>query len=284
MRNLEDELSKLIEFANNNDNIRALVLQGSFVNNKAPIDDFSDLDPLFYVKDINEFVSKDNWKGYFGKPISYFHDEGDFNDKHKWYSRLTIYADGFKMDFGFLSIELAKYANQMPLYKVYVDKDNIIPSPEVIDERKFYVQQPKKEEVLERINTFFFDTSYVVKSLARDEMFFEKYMEQVLKKKIYKLICWYIGIKHNFQVNTGNVGRYFKKYLTTDEWEMLLSTYPDSNKTNCARALLASYDLVRYLGDYICDYLGCEYPYKHEKNMLNYCKDKIIKYLYINIK
>lgn len=284
MRNLEEELKKLIKFSEDNDNIRALVLQGSFINENAPLDDFSDLDPLFYVNDLSEFIDKDDWRDYFGKPISQFNDEGGNEEKEKWYTRLTIYSDGFKLDFGFQSVLAAKYANEMSLYKIYVDKDNILPKPEVSDERKFYVKKPSKEEVLERINTFFFDTSYVVKALARNEMFFEKYMEQVLKKKIFKLLSWYIGIKHDFKVNIGSVGRYFKQYLSNEEWNMLLDTYPDSNKNNCARALIASYDFVRYLGKYICDYMDCEYPYEHEQNMLDYCKDKIIRYLYVNIK
>lgn len=279
MRDLEQELEKLIEFAKDNENIRALVLQGSFVNDNATIDDFSDLDPLFYVKDLSEFISNDEWKNFFGNPISYFHDEGSVIDNQKWYTRLTLYDDGFKIDFGFVSIKLAKYANEMELYKVYLDKDNVIPKPEVTDERKFYVKKPTEVEFLERMNTFFFDSSYVVKALARDEMFFEKYMEQVLKKKIHKLLEWYIGAKHDFLVNTGTVGRYFKKYLSIEEWEMLLATYPDSNKENCIKALYASYDLVRYLGTYIAKKLGYNYPKKQEEDMVKYCKDKVNKYL-----
>lgn len=279
MRNLEKELVKIIEFAKANDNIRALVLQGSFVNSNAPIDDFSDLDPLFYVENLSEFVNNDDWKKVFGNPISSFHDEGIITDNQKWYTRLTIYDDSFKIDFGFASIESAKYANEMKLYKVYLDKDNIIPSPEVADERKFYVKKPTENEFLERLNTFFFDSSYVVKALARDEMFFEKYMEQVLKKKIHKLLEWYIGVKHNFLVNTGTVGRYFKKHLSSKVWDMLLATYPDHNKENCVKALFASYDLVRYLGTYISKELGYDYPYKHEEDMLEYCKDKVNKYI-----
>lgn len=279
MRSLKQELDKLIEFAEMNENIRALVLQGSFVNENAPIDDFSDLDPLFYVRDLSEFIDSSEWKNHFGNPISFYHDEGVIVDNHKWYSRLTLYDDGFKIDFGFKSIETANLANKMPLYKIYLDKDNIIPKPEVIDERKFYIKKPTEKDFLESINSFFFDSSYVVKALAREEMFFEKLMEQVLKEKIQKLLEWFIGLKHNFKVNTGLAGRYFKRYLTVDEWEMLLRTFPDSNKDNCAKALLASFDLVRYLGTYIARELDFLYPKKHEEDMLNYCKDKINNYI-----
>lgn len=279
MRNLEKELEKIIEFAKNNDNIRALVLQGSFVNPNAQIDDFSDLDPMFYVRDLDEFINHVEWKNYFGNPISYFHDEGVFLKDHKWYTRLTLYDDGFKLDFGFQSVKSAKHANLMPLFKIYLDKDNIIPKPEVTDDRKFYVSKPTEVEFLERVNAFFFDSSYVVKALARDEIFFEKYMEQVLKKKIHKLLEWYIGCKHDFKVNTGSTGRYFKRYLTNKEWQMLLETYPDSNKHNCVIALFKAFKLVSYLGKYIAKELNFIYPYQHELDMLNYCKEYTDKYI-----
>ena len=283
MRNLEKELSKLIEFANANDNIRALVLQGSYVNDNVILDDFSDLDPLFYVRDLSAFIEHNEWKSYFGNPISFFHDEGDLQNNLKWYTRLTIYSDGFKMDFGFQHIDSAKYANDMSLYKIVLDKDGIIPTSDVNDERKFYVKKPTEEEFLERINTFFFDTSYVIKSLIRDEMFFEKFMEIELQRKIHKLLEWHIGTKHDFSVNTGLLGRYFKRYLTSEEWNMLLKTYSGSNKEDCIKALFSSFDLVNYLGNEIASKLGFTYPKQHENDMREYCEKYAKSYLNIEV-
>jgi len=280
MRNLEEELQKLIEFAKKDNNIRALVLQGSFVNDDIEIDEFSDLDPLFYVKDVSKFTEENTWKKHFGKPISFFHDEQLYHDGHKWYTRLTLYEDGFKIDFGFQSVELAEYANEMKLYKIYLDKDNIVPLPNVKDHRKFYVTKPTEEEVLDRLNAFFFDSSYVVKSLIREELFFEKYMESVLQMKLRKLIEWYIGIRNNFKVNTGLYGRYFKRYLTEEEWDMLLQTYPNGQVATCSDALIASYELVHYLGTFIAKALDFHYPKAHEQAMLQYCKSHLDKYIY----
>lgn len=280
MRNLKEELKKLIEFAKNDPNIRALVLQGSFVNDSVSTDEFSDLDPLFYVKDVKRFTEHNTWKTYFGKPISFFHDEGPSHDGNKWYTRLTLYEDGFKIDFGFQSVDLAQYANEMKLYKVYLDKDQIVPSPNVVDHRKFYVTKPTEEEFLDRMNAFFFDSSYVVKSLIRGELFFEKYMESVLQMKLRKLIEWYIGVKNDFKVNTGLYGRYFKRFLTEEEWDMLLQTYPNGQVATCSDALIATYEFVHYLGTFIAKALDFHYPKAHEQAMLQYCKTHLDKYIY----
>lgn len=279
MRNLDNELEKLIRFANENDNIRGLVLQGSYINENASIDIFSDLDPLFYCNDVTEFTESSEWKNNFGKPISFFHDEWDSKDNHKSYTRLTIYDDGFKSDFGFADIKLAKYANDMPLYKVYVDKDNVIPMPDVVDEQKFYVKKPTEKEFQKVLIDFFFDTSYIVKTIYRDELFFQKYMENILHTKINSLLDWYIAIKYDFKVNVGHTGRYYKKYLSKQEWEMLERSYNGPCKEASIRGLLASYELVRYLGSYIALNLGFNYPQKINEDMYNYCTNVIERHL-----
>ncbi|MBN2876461.1 MAG: aminoglycoside 6-adenylyltransferase [Bacilli bacterium] len=280
MRDLNRELQRILQFAKENDNIRALVLQGSFVNDNVLKDDFSDLDPLFYVRDTSQFITKNDWKQYFGKPMSEFSDEGVVRDGLKWYTRLTIFDDGFKIDFGFQSVELAKYANDMQLYRIYLDKDDILPKPEVTDERKFYVIRPTEEQFLARINAFFYDSSYVVKALARNEMYFVKYMESVIRDdKIKILLDWYIGLDYDFKVNTGIMGRYFRRYLDDEIWNMMLRTYSNGERTKSAEGLMAMFDLVHKLGIKIAEKLDFEYPQRHEKDMRAYCTDIIKRYL-----
>jgi len=279
MRNLDRELQKLIDFANKHNSIRGLVLQGSYINPNAKIDDFSDLDPLFYVNDVNDWIHNLSWKTEFGKVISEWGDCWELEDGLKGYTRLTLFKDGFKLDFGFQDIRLAKYANQMPLYKIYVDKDNVIPTPEVTDEQKFYVKAPTQEEFDQVLVDFFFDTSYVVKSIYREELFFQKYMFGILHKKIYDLLRWYVGIQYDFKVNTGSMGRNFKKYLSKEEWEQLERTYSGPCVESNFRALLKMFELVRYLGECISTYLNFTYPNQLNNDMLEYCTTLIDKYI-----
>jgi len=279
MRNLDNELQKLIDFAYKHKNIRGLVLQGSYVNPNAPMDIFSDLDPLFYVLDVNDWIHDLSWKNQFGEVVSEWGDSWDIKDGLKGYTRLTLFKDGFKLDFGFQDIRSAEYANDMPLYKVYVDKDNAIPTPEVADERKFYVEKPTQEEFDTVLVDFFFDTSYVVKTIYREELFFQKYMFGILHKKIYDLVRWYIGSQFDFKVNTGSMGRYFKRYLTKVEWELLERTYSGPCVESNVRALLTMFELVHYLGYKIAKQLEFTYPDKLNDDMLVYCTTLIDKHI-----
>lgn len=275
MRNLQETLNQLIAFAKADDNIRALVLQGSFVNPNAPIDEFSDLDPLFFVKDLSPFIHHEAWKYHFGDPISFYHDDGAIVGDFKWYTRLVLYRDGLKIDFGFQSIGNAHLANHMPLYKIYLDKDDILPEPEVVDERKFYVTKPDEVTFQTVLNNFFWDSTYVVKALARDELVFAKYMAYQLHRKINCLLAWYVGAKHDFQVNIGAHLRYLKRYLTEQEWHMVMATYASSEPSSCIKALKVMFKLTKYLGQFIAKTMGYAYPLKHDIDVNGYC-DRVI--------
>lgn len=277
MRDLDLELKKVIQFAEENDNIRGLVLQGSYVNDNAKKDIFSDLDPLFYVRDVNEFIHDSSWKSYFGEVISEWGDGWKMKDGLTGYTRLTIYRDGFKIDFGFQDIKLAKYANDMELYKVYVDKDDIIPTPEVTDERKFYDKKPTNEEFQGILTDFFFDTSYVVKTLYRDEVTFNGYMMNILHEKVRKLAEWYIACKTDFKTNTGALGKYMKYYLTESEYQMIKDCYKGYSKEETKEALLNCFKAVRYFGNYTALKLGYNYQQKHDEDMYQYCLEWLDK-------
>lgn len=275
MRSLNQVLRQLIDFATKNDNIRGLVLQGSFVNSKASIDKFSDLDPLFYCKNVDEFILDFEWKKEFGEVISYFHDDWEMHEGLRGYTRLTIYKDGLKIDFGFQDIALAKYANEMNLYRIFVDKDKVIPAPSVTDDSKFFVKKPLNSEFQSVLKDFFFDSSYVVKTIFRDEITFNQYMIGILHKNITQLAIWYVGAQHEYEINLGIYGRYLKKYLTEDEYRMLKDTYPGNDYVAVKYALFKSYEIVRYFGRYISNNLGYEYPTKSDEAMFNYCTEML---------
>ena len=75
MRDRLKVLDEILEFARNNDNIRAVVLQGSLANPIDRVDELSDLDPLFYVKDVLKLSENDKWLDKFGVIITRLYDQ-----------------------------------------------------------------------------------------------------------------------------------------------------------------------------------------------------------------
>ena len=265
-------LDEILEFAKNNDNIRAVVLQGSLANPVDRVDELSDLDPLFYVKDINEFIKHDEWLDKFGVIISRLYDEWELEDNSKSYIRMVIYEDGLKVDFGIAPIESIDTVNDLMFYKVLLDKDNLIKPSNIKTEEKFYPGKPTDWEYQKVVNGFFWDIAYIAKSLHREEMYFAKFMFENINRIIRKLLSWHLGITHNWEVNIGLEGRYLKKLLSEDLWNEVLATFSGSKVEDNWKAIYAACDLVRELGNEIAAKLDFVYPFEQDITVVNYLR------------
>lgn len=270
MRTLQQAIDQAKQFAKENDHIRALVFQGSLVMPNPKIDAFTDIDPLFYVDDIDAFINDESWIDFFGSPIARFSDEGTETSGAKWYARLLLLKDGFKMDVSFQDIKYAKEAVHMPLYKVIIDKDGKIPTPPVTDESNFYTVPPTKETFHQILNEFFFDTTYVVKSIRRNELFFTRFMFGVLNKKIKALLGWYLGFNSNYTTNIGAEGRYLFDLMDDSLKQMVLDTFAGKTVIAHLDALDAYFRLVGFLGREIEKQSSIPYLYQVEKALLDY--------------
>lgn len=265
-------LEEILEFARKDENIRAVVLQGSLANPIDRVDELSDLDPLFYVNDINKFIKNDEWLNKFGTIITRLYDEFISKDNIKSYIRMVIYDDGLKVDFGIVPLELLKDINELMFYKVILDKDGLIEPKKDHTEKKFYPQEPTAPEYQKVINDFFWDITYVAKSLHREEIYFAKFMFENVNRFIRKLLSWYLGMECDFQVNIGLEGRYLKTLLSEDLWNKVLSTFAGSSVTENWKAVYALCDLVRELGNSIATKLDFLYPFEKDLIIRDYLK------------
>ena len=272
MRDRLKVLDEILEFAKKSDNIRAVVLQGSLANPINRIDDLSDLDPLFYVKDVSEFTDDDKWLNQFGQIITRLYDDWDLGGNLKSYIRMVIYEDGLKVDFGIAPVESIKDINDLMFYKVLLDKDNLVGPKTVNTEENFYPNLPTSLEYQKVINDFFWDISYIAKSLHREEMYFAKFMFENINRFVRILLSWHLGIKHNWKVNIGLEGRYLKSLLSKDLWMKVMSTFSGGDIDDNWKALYSTCDLVRELGNEIATKLDFIYPFEKDINMVDYLR------------
>ena len=272
MRDRLKVLDEILDFAKNNDNIRAVVLQGSLANPINRVDELSDLDPLFYVKDVKEFIEHDEWINKFGVIISRVYEDWKLADDSQFYIKMVIYEDGLKVDFGIAPIEAIKIIDNLMLYKVLLDKDNLIKPLNIVTEKKFHPNKPTSWEYQKVLNNFFWDITYIAKSLHREEMYFAKFMFENINKMIRKLLSWHLGITHNWEVNIGLEGRYLKTLLSEDLWNKVLATFSGSNVVDNWKAIYAACDLARELGKEIADKLDFTYPLEQDVTIVNYLK------------
>lgn len=272
MRNRLVVLGDIIDYAKKNDNIRAVVLQGSLANPVNRVDELSDLDPLFYVKDVSKLIDNDKWLDKFGRVCTRLYDEFNSGDNIKSYIRMVIYDDGLKVDFGVAPIELIENINDLMFYKILLDKDGLIETNKVSTEANFYVVKPTEEEYQKVINGFFWDINYIAKSLYRQELYFAKFIFENINKMVRKLLSWHLGTIHNWEVNIGLEGRYLKTLLSEDLWNKVLATFSGSSISDNWKAVYATCDLVRELGNKIAVDLDFIYPFEKDITIINHLK------------
>lgn len=282
MKIREEKLSSIIEWAERNKDVRVLLLTSSLANPLAPVDQFSDLDIEFVFEKNTGYISDKSWTLSFGNPIAMIEeDESCFDNKHAM--KMVLYDDGVKVDFKLYSkSKFLKETQQKELpedwdigYKILVDKDGITKEMLKPTHQVSIIKKPSEKEFQSILNDFWWDTTYVAKCIARDEIFYAKFMSETIIRIEYliPLIQWYIASEHNWNITTNKHGRLFKKYLNSEIWAKTEQTFSGSKLKDNWNALFAMAELFSEMGTKLSEKLGYKYPNKLEKDIRKYLNE-----------
>lgn len=283
MKTREEKLKQVIQWAENNSDVRAVLLTSSLVNPYAPVDDFSDLDIELVFENRDAYEEKNEWIDLFGTPISMI-EEGDevFEGRHAM--KMVLYKDHVKIDFKLYQVaEFVEDVQKESLpkdwdlgYKVLVDKDELTKDLKSPTYQSIMIHRPTEKRFQQLLNDFWWDTTYVAKCLKRGDIFYAKFMSENVLRTDYlvPLMEWYIASSHNWNdITTNKHGRLFKKYLPQNLWSRAEATFSGSDIEENWKALFAYADLVHELGSTLADKLGFTYPDKHEQDIRNYLSE-----------
>jgi aminoglycoside 6-adenylyltransferase len=274
MRSEEEVLSHFVDWASENDLVRAAVLTSSRVHPDAPVDFLSDYDIELYVADLEQFQRDDEWLRAFGPIlVRWPYKPRSTSDEH-WITRLVLFKDGVRIDFQITAqshIEPDAYANG---YRVLIDKDGLTRGLHEPTFSEYIIQRPSREAYDTLVHEFWWDATYVPKCLWRDELPFAKYMldTSLRYEFLHPVVEWTIGLQNGWSVNTGINGRWFKKYLEPDLWAELASTYAGAGIEENWRAFFHMLGLFRKLAESVGEALAYDYPDDLDKEVTQYCK------------
>ncbi|RXM37599.1 AadS family aminoglycoside 6-adenylyltransferase [Chryseobacterium sp. CH21] len=283
MKVREEKLEQIIHWAENNPDIRAILLTSSLVNPYAPVDDFSDLDVELVFENRASYESGNEWIRLFGDPISMIEeDDRVFEGRHAM--KMVLYKDHVKVDFKLYQVsEFIEEIKEENLsedwdvgYKVLIDKDKLTENLKPSTYQSIMIQKPSEKEFQQLMNDFWWDTTYVAKCLKRGDIFYAKFMSENILRTDYlvPLIEWYIAGNHDWNnLTTNKHGRLFKKYLSQDLWNKVEATFSGSDIAENWNALFAYADLVHELGISLAEKLHFTYPAKLEDDIRNYLKE-----------
>ncbi|HFK1749273.1 aminoglycoside adenylyltransferase [Bacillus thuringiensis] len=280
MRSEKEMFDLIIGTAKKDERIRAVYMNGSRTNPNAPKDIFQDYDIVYVVTEIASFIKDKTWIHTFGdllmiqEPDKNNESAGMDMDFDRSYGYLMLFTDGNRID---LHIEtkdtmIEGYMNDK-LTVSLLDKDNILPLIPAPTDIGYHVKRPTASMVMSCCNDFWWCLQNVAKGIWRDELPYAKQMfEYVIRGRLDQMVSWWIGIKHEFQVSTGKMGKYFKSYLPESYWEMYEKTYSDNNYENFWDSIFVTCELFRTLAEDVADNLLFTYPIDDDVNMTKYLK------------
>ncbi len=265
---------KLKNWAQNNNNVRAMILTSSRVDPKSKPDVFSDYDIELYVSDIEPFLN-DEWLKFFDKimvcwplkPISTF-------DKNR-ITRLVHFKNRNRIDFQITAQKQTKPITYDSGYQILIDKDGIEKQIKKPTYKEHIITKPSKEEFLTLVNDFFWDATYIAKNLWREELFYAKFMfDSVIRFEYFeKMIEWYIAMQHNWEISTNKHGRYFKRYLEPKEWKEIEKTFAGADNENNWQAFFKTIELFSSMAKKVAKGLDYDYPEKIDSEITKYCHE-----------
>lgn len=265
----------VLTYAENDERIRAVGLNGSRTNPNVPKDIFQDFDIVYLVTDMDSFMEDHHWIDLFGERIimqtpeqmSMFPPElgGRF-------SYLMLFSDGNRIDLTLVPIEEKDlYCKEDKLTIILMDKDNCLPEVPPPTDEDYWAKRPSAEFFADCCNEFWWVSTYVAKGLWRSEILYaHEHINNILRPMLVKMLEWKVGIEHKYSLSIGKCGKYLKEYLSEKCWQELLSTYAGGSYDDVWRALFAMVNLFRSTAIFVADQLGFEYTSEEDERVTAY--------------
>jgi aminoglycoside 6-adenylyltransferase len=277
MRREQEILDLILKFAREDDNIRAVVMNGSRTNPNAPKDPFQDFDIACLIRDMQPYLRNNNIPRYFGEILILQEPENMQNpppEEDGFYSYLMQFTDGNRIDLSFHAPEKWKSVTSDSLSVVLLDKDNVIGELPPSNDGDYLPKKPTEKQFQDCCNEFWWCTPYVAKGLWRGELTYAKYMMDVVvrEEQLMKMLTWYFGIKTDFRKSPGKFGKYIKDDVEPEIWSELERSYSDSNFDNIWESLFTMGSLFRHMAIVVASHFGFRYPQQDDDNVSAYIR------------
>jgi aminoglycoside 6-adenylyltransferase len=273
MRNEQELMALIVDVANRDDRIRAVLLNGSRANPTISKDIFQDYDIVYVVRNMSEFLANHNWIDVFGERlILQLPEEMTFGEKDDHaFHYLMLFKDGNRIDLTLFPVDKLEVYEPDSLTVLLLDKDNLFKNLPPPGEEDYLIRPPTQKEFSDCCNEFWWVSTYVAKGLRRKEIIYAKEMLEIPVRSMFlKIIEWYIGIKTNFSVSPGHAGKRMKYHISPELYNKILSTYPDSSISNIWNSLFTMTNVFSDLANNIAQVMHFNYDWKEGQNVKDY--------------
>lgn len=257
-------LEPIVNWATNEEAIRAVVVTGSLARCDGSTDRFSDLDAQIIVTDPAPFTTDDSWLNGLGEVWIRFPLVQNLP------YRLVWFAGGIKVDFQFITVESIRDMlcagrlsdEYLRGYVVVLDKDDLYrglpPSPRIFPQPP----TPSAEDIHALINEFWFEAIHLAQFIRRREFWVAKYRDWTMKSNLLQLLEWQARATRG-GVNTWLLGKRMSDWTDKATFDAVNKIWTRWDAKELWAGLLIQVELFRRLSGEVCDALGYEIASTH---------------------
>jgi aminoglycoside 6-adenylyltransferase len=253
----------ILAWAEQQDDLRAVILVGSYARQDHPADEWADLDLILFTRDIHRYATTDDWLEALGGEqwVIVPFERGDGIPEY-----LILFDGGLKVDLAFYPLdEIQRFAAADPLpgwlqrgYRLLLDKDGItLPSSPFTAP---VPPRPSAEAFRAVINAFWYRVYHVGIALRRGDLWRAKLRDHALKGALLTMLEWHARATRGWETDTWMEGRFLAEWTDPDTWAALHEVYGHFDAADSWRALWATVTLFRRLAQETAGRLGFTYP------------------------
>lgn len=274
-----DVLERLVAWGEAEPRVRVLILTSSRARADETADALSDYDAIIAVEDVRAFAQDTEWTRGYGRPVARWGDEHEVHGLTTYF-RGVVYEDGVKIDWTIWSdalVDRVADADALPDdldvgYRVLLDKDGRTSGWKPATYRAHVPSPPSAAEYRALVEEFWWSSTYVAKSLWRDELIIAKFaLDYDMKLGVLRrFLEWRIELDHHWSVRPGVLGRGLKRLLPAELWSEFVRTYVGPGLEENWEALFRTTALFRRVAIEVGEELGHSYPQHVDERMTAY--------------
>ncbi len=275
MREEKEVIGQVLSEAMRDDNVKA-VIRTNLLPGRKYIHSFE----FYFVVNDPELYEEDVFETAFGDRILLYRGDKNYPEMFPdTKAHLMVFRDGttIVINAAGRNAFLARYNREKAYdnvwigdtFKVLLDKDNLFPQAERLEETQtLFAGAPTEEEFAGTCNEFFWVlktfSEYTMRKELPAAMF---YLNNPVRDMLNRMIRWHIFLKHGSPVDLGILDGSMEKLLEKELFLLYRRTYPAAEYEQIWSAYDAVTELWHQTADSVAGKCGFRYPEETEKDM-----------------
>ena len=280
MRTEREVIGTVLDYAGKDESVRAVIR-----TNLVPKREYDYYNFCFVVNDTGRFDG-DVFESRFGERILLYRGDRNypelFPDNTK--AHLMVFRDGTTIAVNIMGKDafLARYNGEANRENVWIgdtylkimDKDNMLPATERLDERQtWFAGTPSGEEFSGACCEFWWVMKTFAEYILRKELLPAMYYLNVaVRDLLNRMIKWHLFLRAGQPVDMGILDSNMEKLLDKELFSLYKKTYPAAGYDQIWKAFDAAVKLWGITGKDVAERCGYAYPAETEKDMLGLVK------------